>query len=558
MDMSSTQRPTSSAKESSAPSPAAHAGTGEPRLVDIVHIFTDARIRREYIEMIIFVLVLVCFLRLYGAEAYQIPSGSMAPTLLGNNKSVACPSCGHVNVVNARGEAEDGRPVYEGLCQNCQHSLKFGRGQVIAGDRVLVDKFEFQRRDPEHWQVAVFKFPDGVRRDPNGQVRSARTNYIKRVVGKPGETIGIEFGDIFTHDNKSPDSDFEVLRKPPRVAMATRRFVFNNDQQPKDLSDRGIPPRWSPAEQGTWKPAGDNKSFTTDGAKESWLDYRHILRPEITGRQNNKPSLIGDFETYNSDSFHARDMDVLGENWVGDLMMEVDVEPSSDAGTFIIELVDGNRVCRAEFDAATDQAKFIVDGKEVGTAPCSLSNGSSTRITFSDFDDRLLLWVNGSEVLGEGIDLPTQPRENRGPTPADLRPVRLGTRGLAMKVARLHLYRDIYYTKGGQNIVRDVMREGLVLIDTPEKIDSWRSQLLLGQMRQFNLDEDQFFVLGDNSPQSRDGRYFGWLPQSADARDWYHTKVVERRLLLGRAVVRYWPMIAFEQNWPVLKWKFVE
>jgi hypothetical protein len=84
------------------------------------------------------------------------------------------------------------------------------------------------------------------------------------------------------------------------------------------------------------------------------------------------------------------------------------------------------------------------------------------------------------------------------------------------------------------------------MIDSPEKIESWRSELLAGRMRTFPLEEDQFFVLGDNSPQS------------ADARDWYHAKVVERRLLLGRAVVRYWPMIAFEGNWPVLKWKFVE
>jgi signal peptidase I len=512
-------------------------------LVDIVHVFTDARIRREYVEMIVFVLVLVCFLRLYGAEAYQIPSGSMAPTLLGNNKTCSCPSCGHVNVVNARGETEDGRPVYEGLCQNCQHSLKFARGQVTAGDRVLVDKLEFQRKDPDHWQVAVFKFPDGVRRDPNGQVRSARTNYIKRIVGKPGETVGIEFGDIFI----SKQSDFEVLRKPPRVAMATRRLVWDIDRPAKDLADRGIPPRWAPAAASDWKPINDAKAFTIDSTKEDWLEYRHILRPEISGRTDGKPSLITDFETYNSDDFHSRNFDVLGENWVGDLMIELDVLPAQNKGTLIIELIDGKRTTHASFDIAAGKVQLIVDGKEVASAPCRLSAGSTSRILFSDFDDRLLLTVGGTELFPAGIDLPTQEREARGPTAADFKPVRIGGKDLAGQVSRIRLYRDIYYTKGGPiNIVRDVNIPGLVTFDAPEKIDRWRIQLLAGRMRTFPLGQDQFFVLGDNSPQS------------ADARDWYHAKLVERRLLLGRAVVRYWPMIAFEQNWPVVKWKFVE
>ncbi|MBY0588409.1 S26 family signal peptidase [bacterium] len=535
---------TSSPKSSStAKAPPAPASTGEPRLVDIVHVFTDARIRREYIEMIVFVLILVCFLRLYGAEAYQIPSGSMAPTLLGNNKSCRCPSCGHVNVVNARGETEDGRPVYEGLCQNCQHSLQFARGQVTAGDRVLVDKLEFQRKDPDHWQVAVFKFPDGVRRDPNGQVRSARTNYIKRIVGKPNETVGIEFGDIFI-SKKSP---FEVLRKPTRVAMATRRLVSNIDEPAKDLVQRGIPARWAPAAGSGWKPINDQKAFVIQDGKEDWIEYRHILRPEVTGRTDGKPSLITDFETYNSDDFHSRNFDALGENWVGDLMVEVDVKPSKDAGMFMVELIDGQRQCVAAFDLQEDKVRLLADGKEVASAPCKLSARSSTRILFSDFDDRLLLSVDGSELFPAGIDLPTQERDARGPTAADLRPVRIGGRDLSGEVSRIRLYRDIYYTKGGpMNIVRDVNIPGLVTFATPEQIDRWRIQLLAGRMRTFPLMENQFFVLGDNSPQS------------ADARDWYHAKLVERRLLLGRAVVRYWPMLAIEQNWPVLKWKFVE
>ncbi|NDH95555.1 MAG: hypothetical protein EBZ13_13700, partial [Planctomycetia bacterium] len=45
----------------------------------------------------------------------------------------------------------------------------------------------------------------------------------------------------------------------------------------------------------------------------------------------------------------------------------------------------------------------------------------------------------------------------------------------------------------------------------------------------FPLEADQFFVLGDNSAASKDGRLWS---------DVYH---VDRRLLIGRAVAIFWP-----------------
>jgi hypothetical protein len=45
----------------------------------------------------------------------------------------------------------------------------------------------------------------------------------------------------------------------------------------------------------------------------------------------------------------------------------------------------------------------------------------------------------------------------------------------------------------------------------------------------FPLEADQFFVLGDNSAASKDGRL--WI-------DVHH---VDRRLLIGRALVIFWP-----------------
>src|SRR5262249_35048353 len=49
---------------------------------------------REIIETVVFVVVLVLLLKSFVAEAFVIPTGSMAETLYGYQKLVTCPVCG--------------------------------------------------------------------------------------------------------------------------------------------------------------------------------------------------------------------------------------------------------------------------------------------------------------------------------------------------------------------------------------------------------------------------------------------------------------------------------
>jgi Signal peptidase, peptidase S26 len=81
---------------------------------------------RELIETIVFVVVLVLMLKTFLAEAFVIPTGSMADTLLGYHYKVKCDLCGKDNLVNASSEAEapDQRNVpriMKSRCQNCGH-----------------------------------------------------------------------------------------------------------------------------------------------------------------------------------------------------------------------------------------------------------------------------------------------------------------------------------------------------------------------------------------------------------------------------------------------------
>ena len=61
---------------------------------------------RDTVEAIVVAFILALVVRGFEAQAFVIPTGSMAPTLMGRHKEVACPQCGFVYAVNASEEVE--------------------------------------------------------------------------------------------------------------------------------------------------------------------------------------------------------------------------------------------------------------------------------------------------------------------------------------------------------------------------------------------------------------------------------------------------------------------
>ena len=85
---------------------------------------------REIVETVVFVIVLVLLLKSFVAEAFVIPTGSMAESLWGYQKVVDCPKCGYHFPVNCSDEVdpqEGGPPrvVKECTCPNCRLSIRF-------------------------------------------------------------------------------------------------------------------------------------------------------------------------------------------------------------------------------------------------------------------------------------------------------------------------------------------------------------------------------------------------------------------------------------------------
>jgi len=131
---------------------------------------------REYAEAIIIALILALFIRTFVVQAFKIPSGSMEPTLL-------------------------------------------------VGDHLLVSKFIYGIRnplsgevwvslgEPERYDVVVFKYPQKPSQD-----------YIKRVIGLPGETVEIR--------DKTVYIDGQVMEDPQAVFLDDE--IYPASRQPRD------------------------------------------------------------------------------------------------------------------------------------------------------------------------------------------------------------------------------------------------------------------------------------------------------------------------------------
>ena len=112
---------------------------------------------REYAETLIIALLIALFVRAFVVQAFKIPSGSMKPTLL----------------------------VGDHLLVN----------KFIYGIRIpLTDKKVFRFSSPQRGDVIVFIFPGDRSKD-----------YIKRVIGLPGDTVEIRDRQIYINNQPIED-----------------------------------------------------------------------------------------------------------------------------------------------------------------------------------------------------------------------------------------------------------------------------------------------------------------------------------------------------------------
>jgi signal peptidase I len=516
---------------------------------------------REIVETVVFVIVLVLLLKTFVAEAFVIPTGSMAETLLGYQKWVTCPQCGHEFPVNCSSEVDpqQGDPVQviACTCPNCRFKEVWRDRDPIngmlrtvkeppswgSGDRVLVSKFPFDNGHlgrPDRFNVVVFKYP------VEPQKGQTPMNYIKRLCGLPRETIAIFNGDLYvlegleyppeTHPRpENPkdlwrseymysnddaalaawrDGKFTILRKSPDLILAMRRLVYDNDQQAKDLIGK-VPPRWQAKDD--WSPNDKDapKTFRATiatGEQPQWLRYQHLLvernsvHPTDPPREV-KPQLIRNFMGYNTGELADRRNEgrPVETNWVGDLILDCAAQVDALDGELTLELSKGPDRFQARFDLKDGSCSLWRVGTqahELGRKEKIITKTGSYKLRFANVDSRLTVWVDGKLPFGDGVDYMSAPPEPEHAN--NYEPASIGVaRGARVSVSHLQLWRDTYYT-----------------LYTDSRAVSPQD------VRTLYVQPGHYLCLGDNSSESSDSRYWGLVPQ---------------RLLLGRALLVYYP-----------------
>ncbi|MFI4917004.1 MAG: S26 family signal peptidase [Phycisphaerales bacterium JB060] len=526
---------------------------------------------RETFSSIIIAFAMAFIFRAFVIEAFVIPTGSMAPTLLGEHVEFVSDQTGARWQVGpwTEGSQRVGRyTVHDPMTASnppdlVQEGVSAARSQAYqidaevermrAGDRILVLKYLPLLFEPKRFDVVVFKNPT----EPT-------VNYIKRLTGLPGEQLAIVDGDIFTRplpDLVPPSDDdrdqaggtwamdgWQIARKPEHAQRAVWMPVHDTARAPVDPVRDGFNWYNSP-----WKPVAQSGTEIPGWEGLDTPTPEHTLPGTTRLEWDTESWPIVDYYPYNEryrrtgQSLRPLVPPTFG---VGDIRVRMGVEPVGqsleqlairiDAREHAFRTVLSENSARIEMRPieSDDSAWELLDQATVDQLPA----GTVTDVEFWHADQALWLYVGGKRVAYatydwgpiERFELATgQPLDAQAPIVPAPTAYRSARPAIALvgpvKLHRLGVDRDLYYqtTRG----------------DSQLPVRGSHPSLDLAV-----LDNDQFFVCGDNSASSQDSRLLGepspWVsPLGAPA------GVVPGELMLGRAFFVYFP--AVERAGPV-------
>jgi signal peptidase I len=136
-----------------------------------------------------------------------------------------------------------------------------------VGQRVLVDRVSYRFTDPDRGDIVVFRPPAGADEDKcgvegapnNGQPcpeptrDQSDTNFIKRVVGTPGDRIKVLDGRVYVNGQlqREPfaraDSECDICNLPQETTIPPGHFFMMGDNRGASDDSRRwgpVPERW--------------------------------------------------------------------------------------------------------------------------------------------------------------------------------------------------------------------------------------------------------------------------------------------------------------------------
>ncbi|MHC4553698.1 MAG: signal peptidase I [Planctomycetota bacterium] len=444
------------------------------------------------LEWLVVAFILALMFMTFAMQAFQIPTGSMAETLRGAHYSMRCVRCGHRFDVG-----NDAVSYARPQCPNCDYiEPPHALGQVNNGDRIFVLKSIYQFFEPQRWDVVVFKNPT-----------NPLDNYIKRLVALPGETLELVNGDVFINGN--------ITRKPQSVQEELWMPIFLQDFQPleagKHFNDRVL--KGEDANNKVWKPPFENEPnslWQTDTKSVFSLSEKTNARHTMFYASDN-PNDFRAFYGYNESSGYSF------KPIVSDLMISFYAKCDDSDGYVgaTLEKYGVHYSARVEFDGAMVFTKTI-NGQTTQLRPPMLSGGIETgqfeKFEFANVDQQLVFrWGEKRFTYDLSKDEGFHPVNGHYEKPPTVSIFASGP----SQVRHIGLYRDIFY----------MGEESISLRATKEN--------------PFTLSSNEFFVCGDNSNNSLDGRFWS-VPGISNGDSPYPVGIVPRDYMMGKAVMVYW------------------
>ncbi|MSR63181.1 MAG: signal peptidase I [Planctomycetes bacterium] len=450
---------------------------------------------RENIEALTMAIVVALLFKYFVLEISKIPSGSMQPTLMGDPKTETF-------------------------------------------DRTVVDKLSFHFRDPERFEIVVFKHP----------LEESRV-MVKRLVGMPGEELHIEHGDLWTRSDAN--QPWRILRRPPSVVREMLRPL------PPVANGRD----WSVVRGGKeWQIHGDTIVARGEGAARFRADSGPLKDEYYDGYPTALMSVF--MERYAGRGTFA----------VGDLRLEGELVALADTRAVHFELTEGSflyeftlpgpQAAEAELSVRIRDARTgseqVVHGER-----CALVAGARVAFALENIDDRLSFELEGRTVLTS--EIATSERQEASFT--------LSVDGPGADFSDLRVARDVYYQgPGGHPSWSTTIPAGHYVMlgdNTQDSADSrlWEAQTftvqagseavkLRGNLRQGENPIPTRLADGGGAWRFKDNwGEVHWIPDTAvrgQSLVGQPSPLVPRELILGRAVAIFWPIWPFKpQLWRV-------
>ena len=392
---------------------------------------------KDNLEAIAIAIVMALVIRHFCVEAFEIPTPSMDPTLHG---------------------AKD-------------HDI---------GDRILVDKSAYLFTLPQRWDVMVFRYPLDRSR-----------NFIKRLVGLPGERIRIggDGGDIWV---RAPEQDtFRIARKPRRVRQTLYFPVYPPHPEVVPVRLEPDVPDYGQSGDGWW-------SYWEAGEEGgAWAVNEHGL--QFRGGRANTLTARHPITTSSSPYSWHRSLNVSAR--VRDLRIAATVLPR--AGSDVREGLDEPTALTLRWQpdeqfeygltlrsssAGRSEAWVLRKGQDVGrrALPAQLHAGTALSFELEAADGDLRVRIDDEEVLV----LPDE-RTIDDQSSSNAQELVWTAQGHDLSVSAVRIDRDLVYGNSWSRV--DAAQDG---VEVPT---------------------GQYFVLGDNTGMSSDSRK--WQIRTVELKD---------------------------------------